>query len=136
MNTYGNRCWERPKNPRNARLTILIDTSDHTADVRDLHAVALSCDRTDHIGIRHEVVDVSLVHKGVPERQHLLAVDCRHRSRSADAEIPIDERDTNRLPARERCIIARGKRCIAACRAQRKERTAGGHILPQIAQPL
>ena len=129
MNANGNSGGKRPKDPRNARLTILIDAPDHTADVRDLHAVALSCNRPDHIGIRHEVVHVSLVHKGVTECQHFLAVHRRHRSRRADAEVAVDNGDPDGLTACKRGIIARGKGRICTDRSQRKERTACRHIV-------
>ena len=114
MNLHRHGGRERPENARNASLAILIHAPDHAADIRDLHAVALPCNRADDIRIRHEVVDIPLVHKGVSERQDLLAVDCRHRARRTDAEIAVDERHTDGLTARERCIVARMKFCTCA----------------------
>ena len=129
MNANRNSGGERPEDTRNARLAILIDAPDHTADVRDLHAVALPCDRPDHIGVRHEIVHVALMHKGVTECQHLFAVHRRHRSRRADAEVAVDNGDPNGLTARKSGIIARGKGRIGTDRSQRKEGTACGHIV-------
>ena len=129
MNANRNSGGERPEDTRNARLAILIDAPDHTADVRDLHTVALPCDRPDHIGVRHEIVHVALMHKGVPEGQHLFAVHRRHRSRRADAEIAVDNGDPDGLTAREGSIIARREGRIGTDRSQRKERTACGHIV-------
>ena len=135
MNLHRHRGRECPENPRNPRLAILIDTSDHAADVRDLHAVALPRNRPDDIRIRHEVVDIPLVHKGMPECDNLLAIDRRHRARRANAEIAVDKSYTDRLTARKRRVIARMKLCRCARTAQRKERCpAHRELVLQIAQ--
>ena len=135
MNLYRHGGRERPENSRDPRLAILIDAPDHTADIRDLHAIALPRDRPDDIRIRHEVVDIPLVHKGMPERDDLLAVDRRHRARRADAEIAVDKSHADRLTARKRRIIARMKLCRCARTAQRKERCPPHRkLILQIAQ--
>ena len=114
MNLHRHGGRERPENARNASLAILIHAPDHAADIRDLYAVALPGDRADDIRIRHEVVDIPLVHKGMSECHDLPAVNRRHRTRRTDAEITVDECHTDRLSARKRCIVARMKFCTCA----------------------
>ena len=136
MDLHRHRRRERSEYPCDPRLTILIDTPDHTADVRDLHAVALPRNRPDDISIRHEIVDISLVHERMTKRDDLFAIHCRHRACRTDAEIPVDECHTDGLTARERRIIA----CVqlGTC-AKTAERQEGGSIhwkvVLQIAQP-
>ena len=88
-----------------ARLSILIDAPDDVADARNLHAVRRTADRADDPGIRHEVVDISLVQERMTKGEHALSVDCRHRPRRADGKIAVGNGDADGAPGRESRII-------------------------------
>ena len=70
------------------------------------------------------------------ECQDILAVSRRHRSRRTDAEIAVDKRHADRLPACERRIIARVelRACTGAAKRQQRDAVHRKLVL-QIAQP-
>ena len=135
MNAHGHRRRERAEHPRYSGLAILADAPDHAADIGNLNAVALPRNRPDDIRIRHEIVDISLMHERVPKGNDLFSVDRRNRPRRTDAEITVDNGNADRLTTLKRRIVARMYLTAVSRRTERNERRAGGQVLFQITQP-
>ena len=107
MDLHGNDGRELAEEAGDTRLAVLVDAADDVADIGNLHAVALSRDRADDRGVRHEIVHVALVQERMAERENLVAIHGRHRARRADREITADDGDADRAPGREARVIVR-----------------------------
>ena len=134
MDTDRHRGRVGSENSGNPRLTVLVDAANHAADVGNLYPVALTRNCADNLSICHEVVDIPLMHEGMPECHNLLPVNGSHRACRTDAEIAVDQSSTDRLAFFEHSIIACMELAARPPAAERQEGRIRRKLVLEIAQ--